>query len=113
MNSLKKNQCDRGGIVRTVLLIIVALIILGYFGFNLRDILKSPTVHDNLIYAKELTVTGWNKYLKGPAEYVWGDFFKPLIWSPFINTLERMKDGGPAVTADQVPKLSTSTPTVR
>lgn len=111
---MKKNTNNRGGLLRTVIIVVTVLIVLGYFGFNLRNIIASPTVRDNLVYAKELTVTGWNNYLKGPATYLWNQFFYPYIWTPFFETLERMKGGGPAVTVDQVPQMSTTTiPSVR
>ncbi|MFA6404556.1 MAG: hypothetical protein WCW03_00930 [Candidatus Paceibacterota bacterium] len=109
MNS-KKIYYRRGGLLRTVIFIVAILIILGYFGFNLRNIVASPVVHDNLIYAKELVVVGWNDYLKRPATYLWDKFFLPYIWDPFFTTIDRMKDGGPAITRDQVPKMSTTSP---
>ncbi len=107
-----KNSLNRGGLLRTIVLIVALLIVLGYFGFNMRNIVASPVVHDNLIYAKELVVTGWNNYLKRPSTYLWNQFFHPYIRTPFFETLERMKDGGPAVTVDQVPQLPTPVPTV-
>ncbi len=39
-----------GGLVKMALLIVIALIALGFFGYNLRDIIDSPTVKDNLSY---------------------------------------------------------------
>lgn len=50
--------------VKALLLIIIALVILGYFGYNLRDIVNSPSVRDNVVYVWELVVKLWNA-LKG------------------------------------------------
>jgi hypothetical protein len=61
---------NRGGVVRTVLIIVALLIVLGYFGFNLRDIVNSPVVKDNLNFAKEVTVNIWDNYLKVPTKYI-------------------------------------------
>ena len=58
------------GFIQTVIIIIVALIILGYFGFNLRNIVNSSTVHDNLQFVKELVLAVWNMYLKAPLTYI-------------------------------------------
>lgn len=60
---MKKGNGNRG-LVKAVLMIIIALIIAGYFGYNLRHILNSPAVHDNLVYAWGLVVKMWHT-LKG------------------------------------------------
>ena len=47
------------GIVGTVVLIIVALIILGYFNINFKTVIESPAVQQNLNYAWSLVVQGF------------------------------------------------------
>ncbi len=47
------------GLVKAILLIVVALVILGYFGYNLRDIVNSPAVRDNLAYVWGFVVKFW------------------------------------------------------
>ncbi|OHA19566.1 MAG: hypothetical protein A3C08_02690 [Candidatus Taylorbacteria bacterium RIFCSPHIGHO2_02_FULL_47_18] len=56
---MRKLSTDRG-LVKAVLLIVVALVILGYFGYNLRDIIASPAVRDNLAYVWDIVVRAWN-----------------------------------------------------
>lgn len=53
MNTLIKNK---RGLIDTVVLIVVALIILGYFKIDVREIVNTPVVKDNLHYAWELVV---------------------------------------------------------
>lgn len=60
---MKKINGNRG-LVKALLLIIVALVVLGYLGYNLRDIVDSPAVQDNLAYVWGLVVKMWNA-LKG------------------------------------------------
>lgn len=48
----------RTGFITTILLILAALIILGYFKINLQTIIDSPTVQANLQYAWELLSAG-------------------------------------------------------
>lgn len=67
MTSLRRNK----GFVKAILLIVIALIVLGFFGYNLRDILNSPTVKENLSYAWELIVKVWNGFLREPALWLW------------------------------------------
>ena len=105
-------QTDRG-LVKMIIVIVIILIVLGYFGFNIREIINSPTVSDNLSYTQQLMLSVWNNFLKIPLTYIWNEIFIKLIWHPMLETLLRMKDGGPAVTADQAPKLSSQLPYVR
>lgn len=40
----------QAGFVKMVLVIAITLIVLGFFGYNLKDIVNSPTVKENLLY---------------------------------------------------------------
>lgn len=41
---------EKRGIVAVLIILIVAVIILGYFGFDIRRIIESPQVQENLLY---------------------------------------------------------------
>ena len=62
------------GFVKLVLLIVIALVVLGFFGYNLRDIVNSPTVHDNLAYVWDLVVKFWDTFLATPFHWFWDKF---------------------------------------
>ncbi|MDO8594941.1 MAG: hypothetical protein Q7R93_05555 [bacterium] len=53
-----------------ILLIVIALIVLGFFGYNLRDIVNSPTVHENLVYVWDLLVKIWNAVIVTPFNWI-------------------------------------------
>ncbi|PIQ68157.1 MAG: hypothetical protein COV91_05525 [Candidatus Taylorbacteria bacterium CG11_big_fil_rev_8_21_14_0_20_46_11] len=59
------------GFIKTILVIVIGLIMLGYFGYNLKDIVSSPTVHENLVYVWDLIVKLWNTFLATPILWVW------------------------------------------
>jgi len=69
--SQKNNIYNRGGLLRTVLIVLAIIIALGYFGFNLRDIVNSPMVQDNLDFTKEVILGIWNGFLKTPVMFIW------------------------------------------
>jgi len=94
-----------------VLIIVVALLVLAYFGFNLRSISNSPTFQDNWSFIKGVVVNVWTKYLKAPFDYIWNKVFLPLIWEPAIKNLTRMKDDGTGVILpESAPHLSSPPP---
>jgi hypothetical protein len=46
------------GFINAVILVVLALIILGYFNINIAEILDLPMVKNNLMYLWNLAVTG-------------------------------------------------------
>jgi hypothetical protein len=68
------------GLIKTIILIVIALIVLGYFGFNVGDIINSPTVQSNLNTAWGFVSNIWNNYLAAPVLYVWDKFVVGILW---------------------------------
>ena len=68
---MQNSKQGRGGFIKLILLIVIALVVLGFFGYNLRDIINSPTVHDNLVYVWDLIVKFWNMFLATPFHWIW------------------------------------------
>jgi hypothetical protein len=68
------------GLITTIVVIVIALIILGYFGFNVKDIINGPTVQANLNSAWSFVMKIWNNYLAAPVLYVWDKFFVGVLW---------------------------------
>ncbi len=92
------------GVIKFILIVIVIIIILGYLGFNLRDIMESEGVQNNLTYAWDQVVYVWETWLKEPAIWFWNNIWIPYIWEPFVNVMESLKDNPPteAMEAPQV-----------
>ncbi|MBA4320420.1 MAG: hypothetical protein C0412_18640 [Flavobacterium sp.] len=66
------------GLIKTIIIIVIALIILGYFGFNIKDIINSSAVQANLHAAWDFILMVWNNYLAAPVIYVAKIFWKIL-----------------------------------
>ncbi len=81
------------GFVRLIILIIIGLILLGYFRINVRDILASPIVKENLAYAWDLAKELWNNWLHVPVMWVWDHILK-FLWELFWNGLGDLRNGG-------------------
>jgi len=83
------------GLIKFIVLIIIAIVILSYFGFNLREIVESPESQGNLGYVWGLVVSVWDNYLARPLRYLWNDIFVDILWAGFISNMERLRDGQP------------------
>lgn len=76
---MKKINYKRG-LVRTIIIIVIALIILGYFGFDVQSIIQSDNVQRNLHYVWDVVVRIWDNYLAGPAIFVWDKIVVGMLW---------------------------------
>jgi hypothetical protein len=68
------------GLIKMIIIIVVALIILGVMGYNLKDIIESPTAQKNLHYVCDFLVKIWNLYLAAPVIFVWNKFIVGVLW---------------------------------
>ena len=102
---MKSNIPTDRGIIKWIIIIVVALLILSYYGFSLRTLVEAPVTQDNFHYVATSTVSVWDKYLKQPATYLWNDIFINLIWDPAIVNLTAIKNGQPTNIASSSPQL--------
>ena len=86
-----KIPTDRG-IIKMIILIVIAILILSYFGYNIRSLVNSPNTQDNFSYVGGVVVDVWNNYLKVPATYAW-DFFINMVWNPAVHNLMNINNG--------------------
>jgi hypothetical protein len=80
------------GLIKLLILILIALIVLGYYGFSVRQAVQNPTTQDNISYIWTGTVAVWNDYFKASATFLWNIFVND-IWNPAISNLGTMKTG--------------------
>lgn len=55
------HQTSERGIIKAILLVIIALIMLSYMGIDLEKAVAEPLFKKNLQYSGELLKKGWNK----------------------------------------------------
>ena len=84
-NTIQKNNTKRG-IVGVIVILIIALLILSYYGFNLRQTVDSPTTQSNFSYVWGGVVYTWDTYLQAPISYL-SNLFVQFIWTPIVNHL--------------------------
>ncbi len=97
-----KRSTNRG-FINMIILVVVVILVLSYFGYNLRSIVNSPNTQDNFSYVGGSVVDIWNNFLKTPATYLYG-VFVDLIWKPAITNLTAMKNGQPT-NIQQIPSM--------
>ncbi len=83
------------GLISFIIILLIVIIVLGYFGISIRSIFGGgTTARDNLEYAWQMIKYVWNTYLTVPAYYVWNIFYN-LLWRSFVENAERIRQGKP------------------
>ena len=84
----------QSGLVRTILIIIVAILIISYFGIDIKGLVEAPGTQNNIGYVVGWVMYVWTNYLEKPYNYLWHDIFVDKIWAQFLDTLDIIKTGG-------------------
>ena len=79
------NRSNQDGFIKYVIIIIVAILILSYFGFNIRSIAESDTSKGNFSYVWGWVSHVWNTFLLTPAHYIWDKIVIGIIWEMIIK----------------------------
>lgn len=81
---------NQRGFLTTIIIIVIALIILGYFGFDITKIIQAPTVQSNLNATWTFVLKIWNTYLANPFVYVWDHFVIGVVWQIFQSGMKAL-----------------------
>ncbi|MEZ4103633.1 MAG: hypothetical protein R3B55_03765 [Candidatus Paceibacterota bacterium] len=80
--------------LKTLVIVILILVALGLFGVNVEeDVVENEEVQNNVSYVWTGVVNFWERYLAGPADYLWNDIFVDLIWESFIVNMQSIRNG--------------------
>lgn len=90
MNSFKNKQ---SGLIQWIIIIIVVILILSYFGFDIRALINDPQTQDNFSVVWGFVVDLWEDYLRIPVLWIWNNIVS-FIWNDlFLDNLARLHDG--------------------
>ena len=79
--------------IKYIILIIIIIVVLSYFNFDIRGFFENDIVKNNFGFIWNWTTYFWDNWLRGPVEYLWNDIFIDLIWNSFVENLQRFKAG--------------------
>ncbi len=85
------------GSLKWIILIVIGIVLASYFfDFSVKDAVEDEQTQENFGYISENAKNLYNNHLKNATEYLWNDVFKDLLWSSFVDNLERIKAGEPS-----------------
>ncbi len=90
---MNRNHTSKG-FIKYIIIIGAVILVLSYFGFNLRSIVESDTSKGNFSYVWNGVVQIWNTYLAQPAHWLWKEIIVDIIWElifkPSLEVLRSM-----------------------
>ncbi len=98
------------GLIKFIILLIIAIIVLGFFGISLKAVFMKETVQENLWFVWNGARYVWDNYLAGPANYAWNIFYN-LLWRSFVENAERIRGGKPPLLLEGQPQMPESSET--
>lgn len=78
----------QGGFLNWIILILIVLIILGYYGFDVKKAIEKPETRQNISYVTEKIVFVWDKYLKKPTIYLGKDILLDRVITPLLESIK-------------------------
>jgi hypothetical protein len=83
-NSFTNKQ---GGLIKLIIIVVIAILVLSWFGVDIKEFITSESVQKNLSYVWTLITDTWTNYLATPAHKVWVIWVQ-YIWDPFMEMLK-------------------------
>ena len=81
--------------IKYIVLGILGVLVLSYFGFDIKAIIESPVAQNNLSYVTGGVKFVWNEYLSQPVLYFWNNIFLNILWGSFMHNLGKINSGAP------------------
>ena len=78
-----------------IAVVVVAILLLSYFGFDLKKIFTSEAVKSNFSYVWGFVKIVWDNLLVVPWNFFWNDLMRPLfgiMWKGFLMGIEGIKN---------------------
>lgn len=73
------------GFLKFVILVIIAIVILSYFGFDLRKIFEADATKSNFSYVWGWISYVWNTFLVAPVSWVWNVIIVNIFWKLLLK----------------------------
>ena len=83
INNYKNKQ---GGLIKLIIIIVIAIAILSYYGFDIKNFFTSPQAQKNFGYVWDFITETWTNYLAEPAIKVWGIYVQ-YVWTPLVKMI--------------------------
>ena len=85
INNYKNKQ---GGLIKIIIIVVIAIAILSYYGFDIKNFFTSPQAQKNFGYIGNFITDTWTNYLAEPASKLWGIWLQ-YAWTPLTKIITK------------------------
>ena len=85
---IKNYKNKQGGLIKLIIIVVIAIAILSYYGFDIKNFFTSPQAQKNFGYVWNFITESWTNYLAEPASKLWGICVQ-YVWTPLINMISK------------------------
>jgi len=85
---IKNYKNKQAGLIRMIILIIIAIAVLSYFRIDIKEFFTSPMFKTNIGYIGNFLKDLWTNYLAEPAHVIWGIWLE-YVWHPLLNIFKK------------------------
>lgn len=78
----------QGGLIKLIIIIIIAVTVLSWYGVDIKNFFTSPLVQKNFGYVWNFIKDIWFNYLVGPAHQLWL-IWVDRVWDPLMHLLPK------------------------
>lgn len=68
------------GFIKYIILIVIAILILSYLGFDIKRIVEADQTRSNFSYVWLALTHFWQTFLQAPALWVWNVIIVGILW---------------------------------
>jgi len=88
-----------------LIILIIVIIVLSAFNIDIKSIVESEQAQSNFSYVWNFAKIVWYDYLSDPVTYFWNNIFISLLWTSFVDNMERIKAGEPTSLMLDAPRV--------
>jgi len=92
------------GLVSLPLIVLVGICVFALFFIDLQKEAERPLVQKNTSYIGKVVAPVWNA-VKRPAEYFYSHFLIDVVWNPFTENMDNIKNGRPTDLEKMAPQI--------
>jgi hypothetical protein len=94
-----KKLNKKSGFIQLILLIVVVVLVLSYFGISIKSVANSTTGQENFSFIGDILgkiwawmAWVWSTYLVNAWHYFWNEIFVKYALQPMIANLDKIKN---------------------
>jgi hypothetical protein len=88
------HNSSQRGFIKYIILIVIAIFILSYLGFDIKRIVEADQTRSNFSYVWLALTHFWQTFLQEPALWVWHVIIVGIFWKllllPTLNILQNI-----------------------